>query len=114
MAASSVRVAASARRHLLVIEEATETINAIGEPEVAWTTFATVRGTLEPLSGREVLIAAQLQSNVTARANIRRLPGLTTKMRIRNAGRVYDITYIANTDERAKDCVLMLSEGLKS
>lgn len=99
-------------RHTLVIEEATETRDAHGQAVATWSTFATVPGSLEPLSGREFIASAQVQAEVTARARIRYLAGVTPKMRITHEGKVYAITAVIDRELRHRDLELLLSEGV--
>ena len=49
-------------RHQLLIQQATETKDALGEVLQTWTTIATVPGRVTPLSGREQWLAAQAQA----------------------------------------------------
>lgn len=103
---------AGALRHSLVIEQPTESQNSHGDPVPTWSTFATVYGSLEPLSGREVFAAAQLTGEITARARIRYLSGVTEKMRISFDSKIYAITAVIDRDLRHRELELLLSEGL--
>lgn len=100
-------------RHILRIEQVTETRDSIGGVTQAWTEYATVRGSLEPLSGREVFMAAQLQAEVTGRARIRYLAGITPKMRIEHDGKYYDILAVIDRELRHRWLELLVSEGLR-
>jgi len=99
-------------RHTLVIEEATETRDAHGQAVASWSTFATVPGSLEPLSGREVFAASQVQAEVTARARIRYLAGITPKMRIVFESKIYAITAVIDRELKHRDLELLLAEGV--
>lgn len=99
-------------RHTLVIEQPTETRDAHGQAVQTWSTFATVPGSLEPLSGREVFAAAQVQAEVTARARIRYLAGVTAKMRVTFESKIYAITAVIDRELRHRELELLLSEGL--
>lgn len=104
---------AGALRHLLTIEQPVETKGAIGGQAVpTWSTFAQVYGSIEPLNGREFFQAGQMQSETVARARIRFLNGITTKMRVRHNGTAYNIVAVVNRELRDRDMELMLSEGL--
>lgn len=98
-------------RHLLTIEQVTETRDDFGQAIEAWAEFATVPGSLDPLGGRERFLAAQTHAEATYRSRIRWIEGLTSKMRISHGGKVYNITHIAD-DGRRRELVLDLVEGL--
>jgi len=57
----------------------------------AWTAFATVWASVEPLSAREFLQASALSSQVVARIRIRYLAGVMPSMRIIHGERTYNI-----------------------
>lgn len=99
-------------RHTLVIEEAAETRDAHGQAVATWSTFATVPGSLEPLNGREFIASAQVQAEVTARARIRYLEGVTAKMRISFEGKIYAITAVIDRELKHRDLELLLAEGV--
>jgi SPP1 family predicted phage head-tail adaptor len=103
---------AGALRHTLVIEQPTETRDAHGQAVQTWTTFATVPGSLEPLNGREIFAAAQVQAEITARARIRYLDGVTPKMRIAFESKIYAITAVIDRDLRHRELELLLAEGV--
>lgn len=103
---------AGALRHTLVIEQPTETQDAHGQAVASWSTFASVPGSLEPLNGREIFAAAQVQAEVTARARIRYLSGVTAKMRITHEGKVYAITAVIDRELRHRELELLLAEGV--
>ena len=98
-------------RHRLTIEQPTQSKDSLGQEIQAWTTFAEVYGSLDPLSGRERFQAAQTVAETTHRARIRYLSGVTAKMRIAFADRTYQIVYIAD-DNRGRELVLDLQEGV--
>jgi SPP1 family predicted phage head-tail adaptor len=103
---------AGALRHALTIEQATETRDAHGQALATWSTFATVPGSLEPLTGREVFAAAQVQAEVTARARIRYLEGVTAKMRISFESKIYAITAVIDRELKHRELELLLAEGV--
>lgn len=99
---------------MLIIQQATETRDAVGGTAETWSKFAQAWGSIESISGREVMIAAQLQSPISAKARIRYLVGLTTKMRISHDGKIYDINFIRDISDGHREMELLLTEGLKS
>ena len=103
---------AGALRHTLVIEQPTETQDGHGQAVPSWSTFATVWGALDPLNGREIFAAAQVQAEITARARIRYLAGVTPKMRITFESKIYAITAVIDRDLRHRELELLLAEGV--
>jgi SPP1 family predicted phage head-tail adaptor len=55
---------------------------------------------VQPLSGRELLLAAQTQAETTHKITIRYRPGLTTHFRIKFGTRIFRILSIINSEER--------------
>jgi len=66
----------------IVIEQATETRNAVGEPVLAWSTFATVWADVSALSGREAERYGQIVGFAGHKVTIRQLPGVKVAMRL--------------------------------
>lgn len=93
-------------RHRLVIEKTTHVVNAFGEQESTWKTFAEVWGRIRPLTGSERFIAAQTAAAEDAVFHVRYLSGLSPKMRIICEGNNYDITSISDLEERNRELVI--------
>jgi len=66
----------------IVIEQATETRNSVGEVSLSWSTFATVWADVQALSGREAERYGQIVGFTGHRVTIRQLPGVKPAMRI--------------------------------
>lgn len=101
---------AGALRHSLTIQTATETQNDHGEVVKAWSEFAVVNGSIDPLSGREFWRSRQVQADVTHVVTIRYLPGVIPKMRVLHGSRVLYITSVLNSDERNRELQLLCKE----
>ncbi len=97
-------------RHEITIEQPTRTADAFGETLLTWTTFATTRASVEPISGRELTQAAQVQANYTHRVTIRHRDGLKVDMRIRHRGRVLNIVSIGDIEERERRMEILCRE----
>ncbi len=93
-------------RHRLTIEKTTHVVNAFGEQESTWKTFAEVWGQNRPLTGSERFIAAQTHAAEDAVFHIRYLEGLSPKMRVICKGLYYDITSINDLEERGRELVI--------
>lgn len=101
-------------RHRVLIEQlvaGSPAQNAGGEPEESWTEFASRYAAVEPMKGRELLAAQQINSEVTTLIRMRSLQGVTPKMRAVYATRNYDILSVANVDERGRETLLYVREG---
>ena len=77
--------------HRLEIQQATETQNDHGETVETWATVAERWGSVEPLSGRELMEAQQVRPEITHRVRLRYYEGLTSSHRFKHGTRVYHI-----------------------
>lgn len=82
----------------VTIEQATETRNAVGEPVLTWSTFATVWADVQSLSSREMERYGETVGFMTHRVMIRYLSGLTSAMRIQYRNRTLEIGQILERD----------------
>jgi len=99
-------------RHLVTIEQATEAQDTTGQAVKSWGPFAQVWASVEPLKGNEFLEAQQINAETTTRIRIRKLDGITQKMRISYDSRLYNINAILHINERQREMHLMCSEGV--
>lgn len=97
-------------RHRVTIQNAVEARNAYGEAIKTWSTVATVYASVEPIRGREMFDAEQVQSEVTHRVRLRYRPGLTSQMRLLFNGRMFEIQTVINVNERNREVQLMCKE----
>ena len=88
---------------------------ATGAPSESWTTYATVRASIDPVLGREFFAAEQIQSNISAKIRIRYqsgvTDGVTTLMRVNHDGVIYNIEAVINVNNRNRELILMCSRG---
>lgn len=82
----------------ITIEQPTSTANAVGEPVLSWTTFATVWAAVDSLSARETERFAETVGFMTHRVRIRYLSGLTSAMRIKYRDRILEIGQVLERD----------------
>lgn len=94
-------------RHKLTIQTATRTQDGYGDPIQTWSTFASVWGSWEPLSGSELNIAQEQNSETSVRIIIRYLSGVTPKMRVALGSQTAEIVSVANKDGRNIEMELM-------
>lgn len=84
-------LAAGKLRHRVRIEEFYSSLDSDGVMQEGWALWAVVWAAVEPLSAREFIQSAQVQSSVVARITIRYRPGLSHTMRIVHRDRIYNI-----------------------
>jgi len=82
----------------VTIQQPAATANAVGEPVLSWSTFATVWADVQPLSSRETERYAEAVGFMTHRVRIRYLDGLTSAMRVVYRNRVLEIGQITEQD----------------
>lgn len=91
------------------VQTPTESANAIGEPILAWSTFATRWIALLPLSGSEQMTAMANEASVTHRVRMRYTSGLKPKMRLEAEGRTFEIMSVVERGRR-EEHELMVAE----
>ena len=96
----------------IVIEQKTASLDSYGGQTFAWTTFATVWASVQPLKGRELIASQAAQSEITARFVIRYLPGVTDDMRISYGGKYWNISAVIDIDEHHREMHLLAGAGL--
>jgi len=77
-----------------------------------WYDYATAWGAMEPLRGREYLVAQQEGAEVTGRITIRYIAGVKSRMRWKYKSRIFDIVYVIDPEERHVELQLMVKEVL--
>lgn len=87
-------------RHLVDIQSRTVSRDGYGAATVSWATVDTVAAKVEPLSGREAWQAQQVRPDVTHQVTIRYWEGLTPKHRFVHKGRILEIAWVNNLEER--------------
>ncbi len=95
-------------RHRLAIQAPTRTPDGYGQAVLSWSTVASRWASVEPLSGRELSQAAQVQADCTHRVRLRWYSGLTPDMRfVLSTGEVFQITEALDNEEthRFQDCL---------
>lgn len=88
-----------AMRHRVTIEEPVRTGDAGGGAEISWQPVVTAWAEIQPKTGREIFESDQLGGRVTHDVRLRFRAGITPKMRVFHAGRLFDIRSVANVRE---------------
>lgn len=92
---------------LATLETPTEGTNAIGEPTLTWSTFATRWIAVLPLSGAERVASMQNEGTVTHRVRMRYTHGLKPKMRLVSQGRTFEIGSVVERGRREEHELLV-------
>ena len=86
-------------RHVLKIQEPPSGTGTRGERTGDWSDVATVRGSIETLSGDEVIQAHQLAGSCSHRSTIRYHSGLDVRMRFKFGDKIFNFVHINNVDQ---------------
>lgn len=97
-------------RHLITIEDATESQDEYGEPDLTWSMYTTAWAKVEPLSSRETVEARSVYQERTHRITMRHQDGITPNMRVNWDGRLFDIEGVRNVEERNRMLELNVKE----
>ncbi len=98
-------------RHRINIQARSATVDEFGQESETWTTLNTVWASVEPLSGRELLAAQQVQGETTHRVRMRFQAGITTSHRILFNLRPFNIQSVINKNEAGAFLELLCTEG---
>ena len=99
-------------RKRLTIQKRSTVQDSYGQPSTSWSDVVTVWGAVEPLSGRELMAAEAVQSEITHQVIIRYIAGITSKMRVLYGTRIFDIQNVLDENERHRMLTLLCLEGL--
>lgn len=94
------------------MEQVSETQDTDGFMIEVWSTYATVRASIEPIAGREYSAAQAIQADVTHRIRFRYLSGITPKMRVNSSSRIFDSLSVINMGERKRELQRMCRDSL--
>ena len=91
--------------------------DSLGAPSRTWIDVATVWADIQPLSGREAVIASRISAELTHQITVRyqRLfdnPQQVAQMRVLYKTRVFNIHSALDEDERRVKLILLASQGL--
>jgi SPP1 family predicted phage head-tail adaptor len=89
-------------RERVTIQQASEIRNSLGESTQTWSTFAQRWASVDGLSGREVLLSGQQQTEVTHRVRLRYVSGLSSRMRLSWRGRILEIASLLEHTNRTE------------
>jgi SPP1 family predicted phage head-tail adaptor len=84
-------IAAGPMRHQVVIEQRSQTLDAVGEQLNTWTEFATRRARIVRGPGAEPFSSDKRNGRVPVTFELRHLEGVNSAMRVIFDGKVHDI-----------------------
>lgn len=98
-------------RHPVTLEAPTRAANTFGEPVAAWSPVAEAWASVEPLSGRELWQAQQVQSQVSHRVRLRGPSDVAPDWRLRLEGRTFQVLTVLRREERTFEVELLCVEA---
>lgn len=99
-------------RHRVTFQQRKTTVDEYGQPVEGWDDIATVWASVEPISGRELLSAQQVQGELTHRIRCRYFAGLVAADRMLFESRGFDLKSIINSMEIDASLEILATEGL--
>ncbi len=106
---------AGLRRHLLTLEQRSNTLDDFGEDAPTYTTLTTAFGSVEAVTSRERFDSQQVQAEVSHRITIGYAPlaaTLTAADRITFGSRVFDVVTPMDKDGRQRELQILALEHL--
>lgn len=100
-------IAAGRLRHIVSIERQVEIIDSNGDHHREWQYVTSLRAEIRPLSGRELLMAQQVQSQVSVNIVARYREDVDASMRIKNNGTIYNILAVIHDPESGREWMMM-------
>lgn len=103
----TVAVRAGERRHVITVETATVARDSSGQEIETWVVLATIRASMEPVTGSEFFAAQTTFAETTARFRTRYNPDLNMddkKLRlVDRTGGIWDVESVLNLEFRDRD-----------
>lgn len=108
---------AGALGHRVTIQRPSTVKDSLGAPAPSWSDVATVWADVQPLSGREAVIASRLAAEITHQITVRYQtafddPRHVAQMRVLYRNRVFSVHSALNDDEQNEAVILLASEGI--
>lgn len=106
------------RRHLVEVQKKSAAQDSFGdEQSAAWSTLFSTKAGIQALSGRELMAAQAIQSEVSHQISVVYRPEwanpkVSAAYRIVLGARIFNIHSAVNVDERNREVLILASEGL--
>lgn len=104
-------------RHTIKLQSPTGSRDALGERTTTWSDVDTVRASIDPITARELVAAAQSHMEVTHKIVIRygsEISAIDNSWRVLFGSRPFIIKGIRNINERNMMMELLCAEGLRT
>lgn len=111
-------------KHRLTLQQEVQTPDGAGGYVKSWTNVIDLWAEILPItasgsgggrsSGREMLIAGQIQAEISHRIVLRYRTGITAAMRLVYESRIFNIRHVANVLESNETLELLVQEGAGS
>ena len=107
-------------RRRITLQQRSTTPDSLGGQSITWTDLATVWADIQPMTGRELLAAQAVQSEITHtivcryRADLFADPKSTASMRAMYGARVFNLGPALDEDMRHRFVSIPASEGMNS
>lgn len=102
---------ASCLRKRVVIEEPIRVSDEAGGFTESWQEVVSAFAEILPVTGREKLSAFKMQGEISHKATIRYVSGITTGMRLKLGARLLNIRAVINSSEMNERLILLCDEG---
>lgn len=99
-------------RHRVAIQQRDATKDAFGQPAQTWTTLFTTWAMIEDISGKELIAAMAINSEVSTHIFIRWRAGITTANRVLYQGTPYNIQAVVDPTGRKRELHLVCSRNV--
>lgn len=98
-------------RHRITFQSKSQVKDEFGQYKESWSDLFTVWGSVDPISGRELLASKQVIGETTHRIRTRYRDGITYAVRVIFNGRIFDITSVINQAEKNASIEILAKEG---
>jgi len=107
----SKKSTASRLRHRLTLQQEIQTADGAGGYARSWQNIADLWAEINPISGKEIAFAGQLQTQISHKITIRYRAGITAGMRLLYDARAFNIRAILNGKENDEILEIWADEG---
>ncbi len=106
-------VTIGALRHRMRLEQAARAPDGAGGAVVTWTLVTNLWGSIEPMSGSEIVDADGLQGRVTHEVWLRYRSNISPDMRLLLGTRIFDIRLVIDYGERRHHLRCLVEEHVR-
>lgn len=99
-------------RHTVELQSKTRTPNGAGGFDDTWSTYATVKAFMKPISGTERFHAERLDATTKNRLVMRYRSDVEAQHRVKFEGKLYNIRFVENVEFRNRWLRLDLDGGV--